>query len=982
MAYRWLRLIVPEPRRPITGRDAAPLIVFVAVFVLAIGALMYTRAVLFGRPAAFALSASLIWFWWLHVTGFHGLSGLRNVSAQLARYALIAVLITVLAEPRSVRENDDLSVVYVLDVSDSVGKIATTEGLKYILATANDRPDGDRAGLVILGGDAAVELPPTESFPFEAIKVQVPRDDTNIGKALALSAALVPLDTPGRIVLISDGVSPSGDTTGVLDECKARDLPVDVLPVQYDITEEVWIERLGLPVNVKRGETYQASVLLSSLTAGGGQLVLFENDEEIAREAVTYSAGKNRFTLPIYLRSPGYYTYRAEIIPAPGRDTRRENNIGINYIYLKGQRRILLVTDPLAADDADYRYLAQALAAAEAEVQPMTSFEMPYSALELMPYDCIVLCNVAADSFDYPQLQAIQQAVFRQGQGLLMIGGENSFGPGGYRQTPVETALPVTMDITMRRVMPKAALAIVLHTCEFPNGNTWGKNITKAAIRVLGERDEACVLAYSYQGGVKFVCELTPISEYDEMARKISAAQIGDMPSFSPTMEMGLKALSDSDAAARHMIVISDGDPQPPAPSVLDQFVTEKISVSTVSIFPHGNVEVSIMQAIAAATGGRYYFPQDPNQLPSIFIKEAKTLRRNLIQNKTFYPTMNAYSAIMKGITEVSPLHGYTLTTPKDRAVTILRGPDKEALDPVLAVWQHGLGRTAAFTSDLTARWGRDWVASANHDQFVKQLFEDISRVEKDSHLTVQSWASGPRGKLVVQDSHPDGGFLELTASVLGPNGADVNVDLRQTAPGRYEAEYPLSGVGHYHLLVTGSAGERAEMATASLIIPYSAEYLRFRGDLPHLQRIADRTGGRILLGDESAADIFPATREVRRSTQLIIDWFLIALSGLLLADVAIRRVQIGFRQWLPKRRGKTQADGTIGSLLARKRNLRPETRPATLGRASRSPRPVSEATARRPSPQAEPTEPAESEQRSTAGALLKKKKRWEKENE
>ena len=56
---------------------------------------------------------------------------------------------------------------------------------------------------------------------------------------------------------------------------------------------------------------------------------------------------------------------------------------------------------------------------------------------------------------------------------------------------------------------------------------------------------------------------------------------------------------------------------------MLQQFVNAQISVTTVSIWPHGGNtgnEVTLMTNIAKMTGGRHYLPQDPNQLPAIFI--------------------------------------------------------------------------------------------------------------------------------------------------------------------------------------------------------------------------------------------------------------------------------------------------------------------------------------------------------------------------
>src|SRR5581483_3364421 len=148
-------------------------------------------------------------------------------------------------------------------------------------------------------------------------------------------------------------------------------------------------------------------------------------------------------------------------------------------------------------------------------------YEFPRDAMSLMPYDCVTFVNVPADSFDAVQLQAVRDAVYNQGIGFLMVGGRNSFGPGGYHRTPVEDALPVDMDIAQKKVLPKGALAIVLHTCEFPEGNVWAKRIAKEAIRVLGAQDEVGLLIYgtsaNQASGDQWVFPLTPASEYDRL---------------------------------------------------------------------------------------------------------------------------------------------------------------------------------------------------------------------------------------------------------------------------------------------------------------------------------------------------------------------------------------------------------------------------------------------------------------------------------
>ncbi len=982
--------LFPPPRRAVTWLSVLPLGVFLVLFLGGSLLLDVRGIVLFTRPWAFVLASAAPWLWWLHVAGYGGLRGVRAQVSLWLRLIVLATLIVVLSEPRSVRRSNVLSVVYALDVSDSIGD-AADDALGFVVRTASEKPERDEAGLVVFGRDAAVELPPRASFPFEAINVRVGRDGTNLETALSLAAAMVPEGRQARIVLISDGAKTEGALPGVLDDLAARRIPVDVLPVTYDHDHEVWLEKLELPRILKAGETYEPAIILSSLKPGSGTLTLTENGEVVARQQVAYHAGKNRYALPLYLRKPGFYEYVATIDPPPGKDGWQKNNVAVNHIFLRGKGRVLVVTDP-GGDPRDWQPVVEALRQGERQVDLRPAYEFPRDPFTLMPYDAIVFVNAPADAFDAVQLEAVRSAVYHQGAGFLMVGGKNSFGPGGYHRTPVERALPVTMDITQKKVLPKGALVIILHTCEFPQGNTWGKRIAKQAIRVLGARDEVGILAYG-MGGEGWMFELTPAGEYEKLVPIINRATIGDMPTFASTMKMGFDALVASDAGAKHMIIISDGDPSPPPPDLIAQFQNHQISVSTVAIFPHGgagDVSVELMRRIARSTRGRFYHPSDPRRLPSIFIKEAKTLRRSMIQNKPFTPEVQLYSPIIKGIDVLHKLGGFVLTTPKPRAEVILTKPNPEEIDPVLAVWRYGVGKTAAFTSDLSSNWGSDWLASPHYRPFVKQLITDIARSRQQTALHLRSFVEASTGTLIVEDFHPEAGFLEILAEVAGPRGKSLKLRLEQVGPRRYRAEFPVWGNGHYHIMASAAGSGRTERALGRFVVPYSPEYLRFRANPIVLRQIARRTGGRELRPDIKGPDLFLKERGPRASSQPVFDWFLIVLACLIPLDVAARRVQLDWfviRSWLGLDRKRASGE-TLGALLRRKKTIE---FPAA-DRAERPLEPAEPTTALRPrptrptprrTPPAETTrQPEEDEPTSTTGRLLRMKKRWKKDSE
>jgi Ca-activated chloride channel homolog len=921
-----VEIFIPRPRQKFKLTLFVPLFLFVLIFLTSYLSFTLTGKVVFSRPSAFFLLFFCPWIWWMGSQGFSGLSPFRNASAQVCRLCLAGLFIMLLAKPQTQRENKTLTVMYAVDLSDSIGSEMRDASLEFMAETVAARPGTDEAGLLAFGSDAAVELPPRKSFAFERIQTTLAKDGTNLEKALSLASAMIPEENNGRIVLISDGTSTAGNIDKVLDELKSRKIAVDVLPIDFDYKHEVWLEKLQLPANVKIGETYETNVILSSLKKGVGKLSLFENDTLLYEEDITFKAGKNRYALPMKLRNAGYYEYRALVKVPKGKDGWKENNVAINSLYLQGKGKVLLVIDP-EGDERDYKLLTEAILKSQREVVIKDAFEVPRDSLKLLPYDCIILVNVPRYQLDSMQIKACHDAVYNQGTGLFMIGGANSFGAGGYHKTLIEKALPINMDITNRKIMPKGALVVILHTCEFENGNTWAKRIAKASIKVLSSRDEAGLLAWDSNGGDTWIFPIMPVSKYPEMIKKINNASPDDMMSFVGTMKMALAGLKSSNASQKHVIIISDGDPAPPSPALLKQFVNAKISVTTVLVDGyHGAQFVQPMRLIANSTKGRFYHPKNPKSLPSIFIKEAQTLKKSMIQEKTFYPKVEFDDgSLLKGIDSLPKLYGYVLTSVKGdpgRCRVILRGPDKEQLDPILAIGNYGIGKSAAFTSDLSPRWGRDWLNWDKAVPFIKQTIVSISRVSQEGSLRMNTYYSGSNATILVEDFHSNEEFLEIVARVAGPGGRSVDVSLKQIAPRRYQGRLQLWAKGNYQIVAVANGVTRSEKTVGGLVLPYSAEYLKFSSNMKDLEKIASKTGGRILKRKTDGKEIFTAERQIRKSSKPFFDTLLLILACLIPLDVALRRVQI---DWLLLkgmfvRKKVTDSTATMGALLSQKK--------------------------------------------------------------
>ena len=384
------------------------------------------------------------------------------------------------------------------------------------------------------------------------------------------------------------------------------------------------------------------------------------------------------------------------------------------------------------------------------------------------------------------------------------------------------------MDVKQREIIPNGALALILHTCEFANGNMWAKRIAQISIEALTPEDFAGILLWDRSGRDSWGVPMQQVRDKAGIVATISKLQPMDMPSFAPTMKLALQGLQKVPATSKHSVIISDGDPSPPSKATMQGFIDGKITVTTICIAPHSGRSTGTMKKIAKDTGGRYYFVDDPRKLPQIFFREALKVRRNLITEETFTPAIQFVSEAIQGIEQEGfpPLHGYVITSPKSLAETALVSHHD---DPILSQWRYGLAKTAAFTSDASGRWAADWLAWPGFETFWAQLVRSVSRRGGGDIFRVERTIDGERGRILLDAIDPDGQFidnLDVTGRIVDPQFEEEGIKFQQTGPGRYEASFNASRSGSYLLSLQYDDGAGFKGGTQTGInVSYSPEY-------------------------------------------------------------------------------------------------------------------------------------------------------------
>jgi uncharacterized membrane protein len=909
----------------------------------------------FNNPWYLLLLALLPFVWWFSFGSLSGLGRWRRAAAIGLRSVVIALIVAALAETQYQRVNDRVTVIYLLDQSLSIPEGRRTEMIRYANASihAQRRDDKeDRAGVIVFGKNAEVEAPPVDFSIQLAPRIEslLDPDYTNLAGAVQRAMSLFPHDTAKRVVLVTDGNENIGN---VLEEARAAadgGVSIDVMPVPLGHRSDVAVEKVALPADVRRGQPFELRVVLNNTVPAdappkpvAGHLRIIrkagERQETLSDQPITLEPGKRVFSLREEIDVPDFYTYEARFVPDdPTADAITQNDQATAFTHVQGKGQVLLIED--WENPGEFDYLVERLRKAGLEIVVEPSNRLFTSLPELQRYDTIILANVprtsgedASDvsSFTDDQIKMLVRNTEELGCGLVMLGGANSFGAGGWTNTDLEKAMPVDFQIKSTKVIPVGALVLNMHAGEIAQANFWQKVIAEEALKALGPRDYCGLTSWNgtsqwlwgqSQGGLLHVGPNRQM-----MLSKIDKMNVGDMPDFEPGMKqaaIGLAAITD--AAIKHMIVISDGDPSPPTAATMAALKAGQVKVTTVAVGSHGILGSQVMQDIATQTGGKYYVVNNANALPKIYQREARRIARPLVYEPQppVQPQIKTQHEIIQGLTgPMPPVSGFVLTSIKDSSlveVVLLSPKPTEAENAtILAAWTYGLGKTVAFTTDAGKRWASAWTNWDQYDRFFSQMVRWSMRPTGDTgKFSVSADVEGSKTRVVITALDQAEQFLNLqsmTGAALGPDMETIPLDIQQTAPGRYVGEFDSTKAGSYMIMVTPGAGQA--MIRTGVSVGYSDEFRDRETNTPLLESLAKLTAkggkpGELMepLPDvakngtepsfEAQLKVDPFRRDLPRAvaSQDIWPWLVMMGSCLFLADIFVRRVQISL-QWL-----------------------------------------------------------------------------------
>jgi Ca-activated chloride channel homolog len=811
------------------------------------------------------------------------------------RSVALAALAMALVNPRIFQSTSAMDVIFSVDLSRSVGQEGREKALELLEAAGRIKRPEARTGLLTFARTPEWESLPREQVPMSDFSARLDRDETDIQAALQAAVAQVGEDRQGKILLISDGNENRNETARVIPLLRAQGVSVWTMPVTLSRgRNEMYLSDLVLPRQVDSAEGFEIRGAIESLREALARVRLLRDGSLHAEQEVQLKTGTNPVVFRDSLRARGNHTY--ELLVESPADTLAENNLLQGVVEVKGPPRVLL----LSAQKESKRVISRVLQAQGYAVVESAPDTHPLSLSELSAYDLLVLDNVPAFQLTYAKMETIEKYVRDLGGGLLVIGGSQSYGAGGYFRTPLERILPVDMRPPARLEMPHVALLFVIDKSGSMGAGSEGstkldlaKAAAIAAADIMNPTDQVGVLAFD--ANWDWALPFRQVGKGEWISERLAGLQSDGGTDLYKAMVEAHRVIATKQAAIKHVIVLSDGlTDKADFYTLVTRMARDGITVSTVSV---GNdADVQLMADIAKNGKGRGYVALDPQTIPQIFTTETLLISRDLLIEKPFVPSIVTPTGPLKGIPQnnLPPMRGYVLTYPKPRAELLMRA-DK---DPLLVSWRYGLGRVLAFTSDLSGRWGKDWVAWQGFPQWASQLARDAMRKILETRMHTDFNADGESIKVVTDLVSRDGKFLnhlKLKANITAPNRTSQEQTLQQTAPGRYEGKFTPAqrGVHFVTLFAEGSGNEAAlPVATVPYIAPYPKEYRQLRPNLALLSRLAEETGGE-MLDPEKFADglkrLYTPTPGKGRQGQET--WWPLAGAGLFLflADLILR---------------------------------------------------------------------------------------------
>ena len=777
--------------------------------------------------------------------------------------------------------------VFVVDISNSNQEHLDEMG-DYLKQMVGKMPSGNVYGIVTFGKDALVEQFMSDR-PFSGLMTLPEKTATNFEEALSRALTMIPGDAAGRIVVLTDGRQTQGDIRNMAQALTAGKTEYLTLLYEDEEKEDAYIENVTLPAYLHPGDKYSITVLTESNYDTDAVIAVYHGSAQTAGYSVHLNKGSNRFVLNDQVQedmAAGSMESLRVQIQATG-DKCPENDSYAAYSVVESVPRILVVT----GRNTSAAELNRVLQTAGCDYTTVSTYNAPENIDDMLAYKSIILVDAYIDDLPLGFLNQLETYVKDYGCGFVCCGGDNSFALGGYRDTVLETVLPVDMRLkTVNELQSMAMVMVIDHSGSMGGGLGTASNLDLAiraatvAVDNLQDTDYVGVLTFDDQ--YDWQVEMTPVDDRTAIKNKIKEIPSGGGTTIKPALQEAYNVVSKSTASKKHVVLLTDGMGETTNyGDVIKDYANGGVTLSTVAV--GAGADTKLLEQLAKSCGGRYYYSDMASDVPKIFAQEVFLGGDSYIQNGEFTLAVSRNNELTNNLFPDGwpDVYGFISATPKTASNQVISAVEKDA--PILTTWQYGLGRTVAWNTDVTGQWSAGFSGKDDYVQLWKRIVDYAAGNANMGGDTVNVETVGDSTKVVYR-SQDYTAQTEILATVVDPDGQDREIKLYATAPGIYETEVPTDQTGMYHLNVRRTEGGTIQSyLTTAAVVQFSDEY-KFDVTPEAYLDFVNRYGRMVGEEDNIWTPIEAKNRERRSLTNLLLGLAIL----LFLADVAMRRFQ------------------------------------------------------------------------------------------
>lgn len=816
------------------------------------------------------------WFLYVRQTRYRGkfYRVMRLIGTAMLFLALLGVAVS--------RRSGVNTTIFLADISDSNEQnlARMEEDLDQML---RNMPKGNQYGIVAFGKDSVVEQFLTKEHYFSRLMSLPDKTATNYEEALSRALAMIPSGGAGRVVILTDGRQTRGEIANTASALASRQ--VELLAHVYETAQgpDAYVEKVELPSLLYQDDAYSMTVTVVSNYETAAQIQLWTGTMQTESHDVYLNRGTNQFQFRQKVTGQNVESLQVRVV-AQG-DTCGENDAYHAYSVVESAPRVLLVSGM----DEDSRQYENLLLGANCNYDRVSAINAPDTLEGLLEYKSVLLENVSL--WDLPEgfLENIETYVRDYGCGLVCCGGEDSFCLGGYRESVLETVLPVDMELRGVNEIPSMVMIMVIdHSGSMgmdAGGGATNLDLAIAAAQAAVDqmRSSDYVGVITFDDTFAWVVEPTQASDRETIKTQIATIAEGGGTTIKPALQAALKGAAECDASIRHVILLTDGQGESGSYSdIASAYKKGGVTLSTVAV--GDGSDAALLEKIAKDCGGRYYYSDMATDIPKIFAQEVFLSGDTYLQNGEFKLAASSRNDITRGLFEEGwpIIYGYVSATPKNTA-SVLIASEKD--DPVLTIMQYGLGHTVAWNTDVTNRWTALFAGQEDYVQLWKRIIDysvGNSSIGEDSVDVVT--AGGYTN--IIYRAQGYGEQTEVEAVYTDPDGNTRTVPLHATAPGRYEAKLDTDMEGLYSLSVRRiDDGNIMNAITTAAAVQYSDEY-KFGVGTAAFTAFVERYG-RML---EPGEDFWRQRRSAARERLDLTQWLILSAFLWFLMDIAMRR--------------------------------------------------------------------------------------------